>query len=240
MSFRAFLMAAMACTVIIPAAEASDLRVTPVLIEPLPGARTSSLTLVNEEQRPVQVQVRVMRWRQADGEDRLEETRDVVVSPPFASVAPGEHYMIRIVRTAQTSPKGEESYRVFVDEVPQPGQAQPGTVDLILRQSIPAFFSDIPQRVSIVDWSVEAGDEGLWLTASNRGDRRLRLSDIVIENHDGVVYEQSGLVGYILPGASMRWPVAADPSLAQDRTLHLRGVSDTGMLEVSLVDIATR
>lgn len=217
-------------------AQAADLRVLPVMIEPLPGARTSSITLINEEQRPLRVQIRVMRWTQVNGQDRLEPTKDVVVSPPMTTLAAGQHYLVRLVRTAKAAPRHEEAYRLFVDEVPEPGAAAPGTVNLIVRQSVPVFFSDVPQRASIVDWSVRRDGSRLWLVAHNRGDRRLRLSDLAIENHGGVVHQQAGLVGYVLPGATARWPIDADPALATDRTLHLRGVSDTGRLEVSLVD----
>ena len=56
-------LAGMAMVLAIPAiGHASDIRVAPVAIDPLPGARTTSLTLSNAEQRPVRVQVRVMKW----------------------------------------------------------------------------------------------------------------------------------------------------------------------------------
>lgn len=213
---------------------AADLRASPVTLEPLPGARTSSLTVINEEQRPVKVQIRVMRWSQKGGRESLEPTTDVVASPPFATLQPGQHYLVRVVRTVKAPPKGEESYRVLVDEVPDPSESRPGAVNLVLRQSIPAFFSDTPRRTSVVDWSMNKDGSQLWLEARNRGDRRLRLSDVVVENHDGVVFDQPGLVGYVLPGATMRWPVPADPALAADRSLHLRAISDTGRLEVPL------
>lgn len=236
MPLKLLASAALASGLLAAPAQAADLRVLPVMVEPLPNARTTSLTLINEEQRPLRVQVRVMRWSQENGEDRLVPTRDIAISPPFATLAPGQHYLIRLVRTERAAPRGEEAYRVLVDEVPEPGDTRPGTVNLIVRQSIPAFFSDMPQRTSVVDWSVARNDGRLWLVAHNRGNRRLRLSDVSIENHGGMVFQQPGLVGYVLPGATMRWPMEADPALAADRSLHLRAVSDTGRLEVSLVD----
>jgi fimbrial chaperone protein len=144
--------------------------------------------------------------------------------------------MIRLVRTAKSPAKGEEAYRVIVDEVPDPADVKPGAVNLVLRQSIPAFFSDAPRRMSVVDWSLASNGGKVDLVAKNRGDRRLRLSDVVIEGHAGPVYQQAGLVGYVLPGASMRFPIAADPALAADKGLHLRAISDTGKIEVPLAD----
>jgi fimbrial chaperone protein len=218
------------------AATASDIRVQPVTVEPLAGARTSSLTLINEEARPVRVQMRVMRWTQGADGDRLSPTSDVVASPPFTTLAPGQQSMVRLVRTAAGPIRGEESYRVLVDEVPEPGDARPGTVNLVLRQSIPVFFSDLPQRASVVDWSVARADGRMWLVAHNTGGRRLRLSDLSIEDHDEELDRQPGLVGYVLPGATMRWAIDAHQRVLTDPSLRMRAVSDTGLLEVSLVD----
>lgn len=233
--FRRLVQAATLSAALMPQAHAADLRAAPTTLEPVPGAHTTSLTVINEEQRPMKVQIRVMRWSQESGNDALASTQDVVASPPFATLAAGQHYLVRIVRTAKTPPKGEEAYRVLVDEVPDPKDIKPGTVNLILRQSIPAFFSDEPRRMSTVDWSVARDGASLSLVARNRGDRRLRLSDVTLENHQGVVYQQPGLVGYVLPGATMRWPISAASSLTDDRTLQLRAISDTGRLEVPLV-----
>lgn len=147
----------------------------------MPGVRTTSLTLINEEQKPVRVQVRVMRWTQENEADVLTPTQDVVASPPQTTLAPGQHYLIRLVRTARAAPVGEEAYRVIVDEISDPANAVPGAVNLVLRQEIPAFFSDEPRKLSIVDWKLEEKDRRFWLTAQNRGNRRLRLSDVVLQ-----------------------------------------------------------
>lgn len=221
---------------LIAVAHATDLRVAPVMLEPLPGARSTTLTILNGEQKPVRVQVRVMRWTQVNGEERLEPTTDVVASPPQTQLQPGQHYLVRVVRTAKTPIPTEESYRVLVDEVPDAADARPGAVAMVVRQSIPVFFSDENHRVSMVDWSIARRGDQTEVVAFNRGTRRLRLSDIVIEAHDGPVYEQSGLLGYVLPGATMRFPVDIGATSLTDPTLHLRGVSDTGKLEVLLVD----
>lgn len=215
---------------------ASDIRVQPVTVEPLAGARSASLTLINDEQKPVRVQVRIFRWSQNDGQERLTPTQDVVASPPFATLAPGQHSLVRLVRTSKAAIKNEEAYRILVDEVPEPGDVRPSTVNLVLRQSIPVFFSETAQRASVVDWSIDHDGSQTWLTAQNRGGRRLRLSDVMIQDHDEVVHHQPGLVGYVLAGETMRWPIEAENHHRVDPSLHLRAVSDTGIVEVPLVD----
>lgn len=226
-------MLALALAIAGPAA-ASDIRVAPVLIDPLPGARTTSLTLVNAEQRPVRVQVRVMRWTAPDGVDTLVPADGVVASPPFANLSPQQQYLVRVVRTAKSPPVGEESYRVLIDEVPDPAAARPGTVNLVVRQSIPAFFSDIPRRTPDVTWHVETSDDGATLVGRNRGTRRLRLADLAITGGGRRLFDRAGLVGYVLAGSQFRLPLGASVN-AGTAGLRMTALSDGGALDLPLV-----
>ncbi len=58
---RMFALMLVAGTALGSAALASDLRVAPVTVDPLAGARATSLTVINEEQHPLRVQIRVFR-----------------------------------------------------------------------------------------------------------------------------------------------------------------------------------
>ena len=63
--------------------------VAPVLLEVIAPAAATLLTLRNDQARPLNVQVRVYRWQQDGGQERLVPTQEVVVSPPFATMQPG-------------------------------------------------------------------------------------------------------------------------------------------------------
>ncbi|WP_294307713.1 molecular chaperone [uncultured Sphingomonas sp.] len=228
-------LAGVAMVLAIPAiGHASDIRVAPVAIDPLPGARTTSLTLSNAEQRPVRVQVRVMKWTSRDGIDVLTPTNDVVASPPFSTLAPQQQYLIRVVRTAKAAPVGEEAYRVLIDEVPEPTRAQPGTVNLVVRQSIPAFFSDIPRRMPDVEWRIDRSGGGAALIGRNKGNRRLRVADLQLIAGSQQLLARSGLVGYVLAGSELRIPLNPGTALPGGTDLRMRAVSDGGPIEVSL------
>src|SRR6266481_5415488 len=96
----------------------ASLQVVPVSIEvPAPGA-TATLKLRNEGPAPINAQIRVFRWSQANGEEKLEPTDDVVASPPMASLAPKADYVVRLVRVTKRPLSEGESYRLLVDELP--------------------------------------------------------------------------------------------------------------------------
>lgn len=105
-----------ALLVAMPAPQAAGLQVEPVLIDvAFPGA-ASALTLGLEGSRSANVQIRVLRWAQQDGVEKLLPTDDVVISPPAARLKPGADYTVRVVRVSRAAVRGEESYRVIVDQ----------------------------------------------------------------------------------------------------------------------------
>lgn len=212
---------------------ATALRVSPVLLDMVGGQRAAALTLSNADARPASVQVRVFRWTQADGGDRLEPTRDVAVSPPATRLEPGAQHLVRVVRVAPTAPKGEESYRVLVDEIPDPSTPRPNGVAFVLRQSLPVFFNATAAGKPSVSWRLVRADKGWAIAARNAGVRRMRVSELNLRDERGVVLEhKAGLLGYILSGAEMRWPLQAD--LSTSKAAFLSAVTDAGPLRVDL------
>ena len=64
------------------AAHAASLQISPVTIEFGADDTASGITLRNPGERPVYGQVRVFLWNQADGQDTLTPTQDLLASPP--------------------------------------------------------------------------------------------------------------------------------------------------------------
>ena len=67
--------------VIMSPSEAQSLKVSPITIDLPQGADSTVVTLEAYKKEGVAIQARVFRWSQADGEDKLEKTGDVVISP---------------------------------------------------------------------------------------------------------------------------------------------------------------
>src|SRR5262245_16497371 len=101
-------------------AGAASLQVSPVTVEiPAPGA-TAMIKLRNDAAAPLNVQLRVFRWTQENGEEKLEPTNDVVASPPVARLPAKSEHVVRLVRLNKQPITKGESYRLLVDELPDP------------------------------------------------------------------------------------------------------------------------
>jgi fimbrial chaperone protein len=185
---------------------AASLQVAPVMIEvAAPGAATT-LKLRNEGTAPLNAQIRVFRWTQVNGEDKLEPTNDVVASPPLAKLAPKVDYTVRLVRVNKTPVAKEETYRLFVDELPDAANQRNRAVNLLLRYSIPVFFYPAAGNPPTLTWSVEQSGGKLAVVAKNSGDRHLRISNLKLRDEKGgTVSFGNGLSGYVLGSSSRRW-----------------------------------
>ena len=222
------------------AAWAADVRVAPSTVEPGAGGRTATLTVRNEEQRPLRIQIRALKWSQQNGTDVTLPTQDVVASPPFITLQPMQQYQVRVVRTGAAPLAAEESYRVLIDEIPDAHDLQPGSVNLVLRQSLPVFFSGTASRAPNVTWVLQHSGGAVSLVARNTGNRRMRISDITLEGSGAPIYHADGLIGYVLPGAERRWTLATVAALPGDGRVHLKATSDTGPIDAALVASAAQ
>lgn len=215
------------------AARAEGLRVSPVTLEvEAPGA-TASLALRNDGSQPITIQTRVYRWVQEGGVERYEPTRAVVVSPPMTRLAPGAKQSVRVVRTDKSHVTGEEAYRVFVDEVPDMSLNKAGTVAFVTRLRIPVFFVAADAHLPKVRWSLTRASGQAVLEAQNTGDVRLRLADLELVQGGNTVDRHEGLFGYVLGGASMRFPLGS-ASKFHNGPLSLQATTSRGPLNATV------
>jgi fimbrial chaperone protein len=229
-------MISIACVFGAFSVKAAAIRVSPVLID-LPGsANAATIRIRNDGGAPVGVQIRVFRWVQVNGVEKLEPTRDVVASPPMVDLHSGRDYVVRVVRTAKTPVTAEESYRLLVDELPSSQMHKPGTVTLLVRHSIPVFFAGTESGPPKLSWSLRRNKDSLTLSARNAGQKRMRLSGLQLADgaHHPLTHE-GGITGYVLADSTMSWsfPVPSG-GLARGSKIAISGIGQSGTGQVNL------
>lgn len=222
-------------------ATAADLQVSPILLEFDARQQAQAVWLSNTGQQPLRAQVRLQAWSQDGNEDVLEPTRDLVASPATLEIEPGGRQLVRIIRLQPAPMPQERSYRLLVDELPaDPGENRQG-LQFLLRYSIPVFVAPVEPGIAAsaqapvegstptltdvgpLQLRVEADGQGSRLLASNNGQRRIKLSQLTLVEADGRQRPlNQGLLGYVLPGRSMAWPLPLDYPLKPGQTLKAR------------------
>jgi fimbrial chaperone protein len=215
----------------ISSVNAQSLRVTPVTVELPAGTESAVLTLGTDSKEGVAVQARVFRWSQTGGEDKLDKTEDVMVSPPVLTVRGGTPSTLRLVRVAKTPVSGEETYRVLIDEIPDRKKLQSGTVLLRVRQSVPVFFAGADARPGSITWKATEQDRKLVIEVTNAGQKRVRFNTVTVTDDRNRDLLKGGLF-YVLNGQSKRWELQADAAGA--KTLTIKAETDAGPVNASV------
>ncbi|SFH96010.1 fimbrial chaperone protein [Bosea sp. OK403] len=210
-------------------ASAASLQVAPVLLDLPAPATTATITLRNTDVEPITAQLRIFRWIQDNGVERLEPTNDVVASPPLVDLRSRQDYTVRVIRVASRPPDKEEAYRLVIDELPKPKRAS-GTVALVTRHLVPVFFTGKSASPPAISWSAGQHGRGITLAAVNSGDTRVRLAAVTLRDASGQVLSASkGLLGYSLGRSSMRWDIAAPARPTKSgASVTISGMTETG------------
>ncbi|WP_286776611.1 MULTISPECIES: fimbrial biogenesis chaperone, partial [unclassified Pseudomonas] len=90
---------------------------TSVLIWPIDPVleadqKAGALWLENRGSAPASLQVRVFAWRQGDYQEQFQAQREIIGSPPVATIAPGQKQLIRLTRTGSSPAGQEQAYRI--------------------------------------------------------------------------------------------------------------------------------
>jgi len=201
-------------------AGASGLQVAPISLEIGAQQTADGLWLSNTSNTPLQAQVRVFHWSQEHGEEQLDPSRGVIISPPMLKLAPGARQLVRVIRTGAPPQGREDAYRVLVDElpldVPVGDAVDAGAVDgtkrglkFVLRYSVPVFLAPagLTAPAPELKGSFMQGEHAL-LEVSNSGAMHAQLGNLVYLDAQGKRSELvAGLLGYVLAGQTMHWPV---------------------------------
>lgn len=233
--FSAFIAGLLACFPAIDAVRAAQVSIRPLGVV-LSGERSvETFTVTNPGNRPVTLQAETLSWGQDDGENLLDPTREILVTPPIFSVPPSGSQLVRVGLRRAPDPVVEMSYRVLFSEVPPP--PEPGFTGLVvaLRISIPVFVRP-PQPVSAdVKWraSMREGSGELHLQATNLGNAHFKLNGVdVLAGNAEIGTVQS--LKYVLPQGSASLTVPVSQNAASGTMLQLQAQTSAGRRSYSV------
>lgn len=121
-------------------ANASTFEVNPVRLTLSEQSANAHLTVRNVSQEPVRFQVSAHAWAQdRTGGMKLSPTQDVVFFPAMLMLNPGETRHVRVGTLVPFGPK-EQTYRIFVEELPPLAGSVSNGIRVLTRFGIPLFL----------------------------------------------------------------------------------------------------
>jgi|SRR5579872_494192 len=206
---EALRLAVLTSTLLSLQAPAASLHLSPVSLHMQAGQSAVGITLENQGDQPLTAQVRVFAWDQDLDEDHLSAQQQIQVSPPMSLIPPHSIQVVRVIRLDRSPVHAEQTYRLLIDELPDPAVHVDRAVDIRLRYSVPLFITPPePPAGPVLTWQLSRHEGGLCLKVLNSGDTHAQISAVRILDSKGArVNVATGLLGYALAGRQREWPI---------------------------------
>lgn len=189
---------------------AAGFSVSPIKVDLSADKKVVSLKVHNNSSEPTAVQTELMDWSQQEGKDLHQAvTRDLLVSPPIFTIAPGDTQIIRVGLRRPSDMQQELSYRLFLQELPPPIPDKFQGLRVVMRVSLPVFVAPAKiQTNADLKWKIRQSNTGdLILHAENQGNGHAKVTELRLKLPNGRELVQRGNF-YILPGSQREWSIA--------------------------------
>ncbi len=186
-------------------ARTGEWRVSPIRLELGGDAKSGVITVYNEAEESLQVQMKAFEWTQdGEGKDRYTETQELIFFPRIMTLGKKEN---RILRVGIRSPaaKKEKAYRLFIEETPGPRKSDGVNVAIAIRFGIPVFVKPPKEETKGEIGKLGMAKGVLSIPVRNNGNAHFVIRSVVAagENAKGEKVFSRDISGwYLLEGAS--------------------------------------
>ena len=182
-----------------------DFRVTPIRLEFDRANKSGVVTVVNEGEEKLSVQIKAFEWAQdAEGKDQYTETNDIIFFPRLMALEKNEERVIRAgIKIPATS--REKTYRLFIEEIPSPQKAEGANIAITIRFGVPIFSKPIKEEIKGQIEKIELSKGNLYAHLINKGNAHFIINSIEIKGKNGkseAVFSKELSGWYLLNGAS--------------------------------------
>lgn len=205
---RAFLsVAAFFCE----AAMSGNFGVSPIRLELDRDAKTGAVTVSNDDESKLQLQMRAFEWTQdANGQDLYQESSDLIFFPKLMSLEKKEQRVIRTGTRAMAMER-EKTYRLFIEEIPEPRRdpQQGAQISVAIRFGVPVFVRPLQQNVKGEIERAELSGGNLTVRVKNTGNVHFAINAVNV-GAGNFLTETKGW--YLLAGAAREYsmPIPAE------------------------------
>jgi fimbrial chaperone protein len=196
------------------AARAGDWRVSPIRLDLGRDAKSGAVTVANDSDDRLQVQMKAFEWTQdAEGKDRYEETGEILFFPRLMILERKEEKILRAGIRVPAAAK-EKTYRLFIEEIPGPRKAEGVNVAVAIRFGVPIFVKPLKEEVRGEVGAMTMSAGALLVPVSNTGNVHFVVQSVLVrgKNVAGEEIFSRELSGwYLLAGVSRGYATVVPP-----------------------------
>ena len=209
--------------------QAGSIQLTPVRINLSEGAKVAVLTVHNTGPEDSVMQVTLNKWTLEGQTDVYTQSQDLVITPVTFRLAPGAQQIVRIgLRGAPPSDR-EGTYRLLVEEVPEPQSPTITGARLVVRHDLPVFVAPLVAAKPGLDVALDCVRGGANLRVTNIGNVHALLRDVTLEEMPGKqLIGRADTFDYLLPTAQKNLQLAQVAPRTAGKNLLVTALTDQG------------
>jgi len=183
-----------------------ELRVTPIKLFFDQQLKNGIVTVINEGDEPIQVEIKAVEWTQDPaGKDLYNPTQDLIFFPKILKLEKGEQRAVRAgVKSAAISQ--EKTYRLFIKELPKATpETQGSQIRFAVQFAIPIFVKPVKEELKGKIKSIKQEPGKLKVEVQNNGNSHFRIETIQVKGFDkkGIENFSNEISGwYLLAGVT--------------------------------------
>lgn len=197
----------------------AEWRVTPIRLDLGKDAKSGVLTVINEGDDKLHVQMKAYEWTQdPDGKDQYTETNDIIFFPKIMVFEKKEERIIRVGIKMPAVAK-EKTYRLFIEEIPEPKKTEGVRVAIAIRFGVPIFVKPLKEEAKGEIKKIELSKGTLNIIIKNTGNTHFIINSIALKGktpgeEEKLSRELSGW--YLLSGASRLYTTSIPGEVCED------------------------
>lgn len=183
---------------------AGQFAVSPIRVEFAAKDKSQAITVSNNGDTPLRIALELKRWTQdAGGKDSYSSAPDeLVYFPRQFEIAPKQKQIVRLGRKAAASER-ELTYRLYINEQPNPEEGKEGQVAMVVSFGVPVFMRPTNNQLNLESSPLQLENGQLKLTLSNQGNVTQRLTQIRFGDNGGEIKQFDHW--YLHPGVSRNY-----------------------------------
>ena len=222
------------------AAIAASFGVSPVRVTLSESQSMGALTVRNDGTEPASLQMEMLNWSQAQGQDVLTPTRELLANPPIFTVPAGGSQLVRVGLRRAPDGQRELTYRIVLQELPPPPNPDFMGTRMLMRISLPVFVLPKVDAKPALLWQATRTPQGaLKISLTNNGNAHIQIANFSLSLPGSAqpwITQQTS--DYVLIGQSFDWilPANADYSIPKSgATIQLFAQTDAGDIEAEVL-----
>lgn len=162
------------------------------------------------------MQADLYTWKQkADGEDDLQLTEDLMLSPPIIKLAGKSRQVVRLARLQLPPKDQQQTYRLVVREIPEAIPSKDNLqLQIAIAFSIPVFITPPSSKYTLDCTAERTATDVVKASCANSGTAYAQPIDFTLSGTNDEKLAERTTGGYILPTIKRSFDIKSDNNKA--------------------------